>query len=50
LIHEAPLDVPIYLVDPDPAMKRLEKGRLTVIQEKATTGLPMVARILDSYE
>jgi NAD-dependent deacetylase len=49
LIHEAAPHCPIFLVDPDPVMKRMESGRLKLINEKATIGMPMVAEILDSY-
>jgi NAD-dependent deacetylase len=49
LIHETAAHCPIFLVDPDPTMKRMEGGRLKVINEKATIGMPMVAEILDSY-
>ena len=50
LIHECASNTQIILVDPDPHMMRLQGGRITVIKEKATTGMPMVAKILDSYQ
>ena len=50
LIHECASNTQIILVDPDPHLMRLQGGRITVIKEKATTGMPMVAKILDSYQ
>ncbi len=46
LIHEVPVDTPIYLIDPAPDLLLYMGGRLMVINEKATTGLTMVAQML----
>lgn len=46
LMHAAPVDCPVYLVDPDPAMQQFGDGRIQVITEKATTGMTIVAQKL----
>jgi NAD-dependent deacetylase len=49
LIHSAPVDCPIILIDPDPRMKEMEGGRITVLNEKATKGMSLVAQMLSEY-
>ena len=44
LMHYVPKDIPIYLIDPRPAME--SKGKLTVISENATVGMRKVIELL----
>lgn len=46
LIHAAPLNCPVMLIDPAPEMTHYENERITVINEKATIGMSIVARML----
>lgn len=44
LMHYVPADIPIYFIDPKPAMQ--SKGNLTVIAEPATLGMKKVKSFL----
>ncbi len=44
LMHDAPDSCPIYLVDPNPTLD--SQGKLTVVAQKASTGVPQVCDIL----
>jgi len=46
LMHAAPLDCAIILVDPAPEMLQHQSERITVINEKATIGMSIVAGML----
>ncbi len=48
LAYQAPEDCPKYLVDPSVDIETQSIKYLTVINEKATTGLPVVASILQN--
>lgn len=44
LLHYAPLDIPVYFIDPKPAVK--ETRNLKVLAENASTGVPKVVQDL----
>ena len=46
LMHAAPIDCPITLIDPAPEMTQYQSDRIRVINEKATIGMSIVARML----
>lgn len=48
LLHLAPSSSSIILIDPDPDMRALDGERVKVFNEKATIGMQMVARYLES--
>jgi NAD-dependent deacetylase len=48
LMHAAPLDCPITLVDPAPEMVHYQSERINVINEKATIGMSVVAEMLSN--
>ncbi len=45
LMHYAPNNTPVYYIDPKPAME--SSKQITVIPEKATTGVPRVIKLIN---
>ena len=50
LVHAAPLDCPVTLVDPAPEMTQYNSDRIKVVNEKATIGMSIVAQMLSVNE
>lgn len=49
LVHYTGKDIPVYFIDPKPNMDRDSIANLTIIAEKATTGVPMaIAQFVNS--
>lgn len=46
LVHYKKQGVPLYFVDPDPSVRPGEHGNLEIIRERASVGLPILARRL----
>lgn len=50
LVNYAPENTPVYFIDPKPGISENSRPHLTIIPEKATTGVPRaIAMILDNH-
>lgn len=47
LIHYIPLNTPVYFIDPKPNISQNNYNNLTVISEKASTGVQKLIKLLD---
>lgn len=47
LIHYIPLNIPIYFIDPKPNISQNNYNNLTIISEKASTGVQKLIKLLD---